>query len=133
MKRRNNSRKPYRTRKFGIKDENIDRQILVLHRAMCEKLIGDSKNDGLLLQQVKSGIEHKYELGQLQYGAYITWMSALELIDNPIMFLDAVLENSARMRKLRRKTPFVGILSEQEREKALKNDAIGETPMETIL
>ncbi|WP_419570500.1 hypothetical protein [Rheinheimera sp.] len=44
--------KPYRVKKTGIKDENIDRQILVLHRAMAEKLLRQPQ----LLPQVLTGL-----------------------------------------------------------------------------
>lgn len=115
-------RRNFRDRPAGLKNENIDRQILVLHKAMAEKLLGSPE----LVEQVKDKAESRYAQGRLNHGAYLTWLSLLENVHQPQVFLDALLEDSHRMRRLRRNSPFVGVLTEEERQQALLADACGE-------
>ena len=112
----------FREQKSGIKDENIDRQIWVIHQAMADKLLHCPH----LLDQVKDKIESRYQQGKLRHGGYLTWLSILELINQPENFRSAILEDSFKMRRLRRQTPMVGILTEQERQSALHKLACGE-------
>ncbi|MBY0418487.1 MAG: hypothetical protein K2W88_10560 [Pararheinheimera sp.] len=104
-----------------MKDENIDRQILVLHQAIASKLL--AKPD--LLEQVKVKLEERRDNGQLGYGAYMHWVSVLELYQQPEQFCAGITEDSPYLRKLRRRTPFVGILTEQERQQALSQHSLG--------
>ncbi|QBF83555.1 hypothetical protein EXU30_13275 [Shewanella maritima] len=113
--------RPYSIKKTSIKDENIDRQIIVIHRAIAHKLLKQPE----LAEQVKARLEAQREEGKLGYSHYITWVSALELIDQSEVFINALTEDSPKMRKLRRRTPFTGILTEAERVAALEQDAIG--------
>ena len=122
MRQRNKKHRPYQIKKTGIKDENIDRQILAIHSAIADKLISQPE----LIEQVKMQLEQRKELGRLSYSQYITWYSILELIGAPDRFKTAVLEDTPKMRKFRRNTPFVNILTEGERQKALKSNSIGE-------
>lgn len=128
MHRRQRSRQNQLT-KNGLKNENIDRQIWVLHRAMAEKLITQPE----LIRRVERKIQERYEQGRMHHGAFLTWSSILEHVNDPDVFLQSVLEDSSRMRKLRRKTPFVGILTEQERESALNKYACGDADIDTLL
>lgn len=114
--------KPYRVRKTGIKDENIDRQILVLHQAIATKLLAEPA----LLEQVAHKLEQRRDNGQLGYGAYMHWVSVLELYQQPEQFYRGITEDSPYLRKLRRRTPFVGILTEAERQQALQHQASGD-------
>ncbi|MDR7122876.1 hypothetical protein [Rheinheimera soli] len=116
-----NRDKPYRVKKTGIKDENIDRQILVLHQAIAAKLLAEPA----LLEQVKTKLEERRDNGQLGYGAYLHWQSVLELYSQPKEFCAGITEDSPYLRKLRRRTPFVGILTEQERQLALSQHSLG--------
>jgi len=122
MSRSTKAAKPYRVKKTGIKDENIDRQILVLHRAMAEKLLRQPD----LLPQVQHKLTERLEQGQISYGAYIHWQSVLELYHQPEQFVLGITEDSPYLRKLRRLTPFSGLLTEQERQQVLLADACGE-------
>lgn len=117
-------------RRGSIKDKNIDRQILVLHQAMLDKLIAQPQ----LLPQVLATLEQRRAMGKLRHGAYLTWYCALEYLkDQPQLTKQTLLEDSPRMRKLRRQTPLVGILSEQERQAALLADACGHTSVEVLV
>ncbi len=113
--------RPYRVKKTGVKDENIDRQILVLHQAIAAKLL----TEPALLDKVRAKLEERRDNGQLGYGAYLHWVSVLELYSQPELFCQGITEDSPYLRKLRRRTPFVGILTEQERQHALQQDAMG--------
>jgi len=110
-----------------MKQSFIDQQIVILHKAMAEKLYAQPA----LIEQVKVTLQQRFENGTLRYGAFLTWQCILEQISNRDAFLSAVLEDSELMRKYRRKTPFVGILTEQERQQALDVDSIG--PVEVVL
>ncbi|NTS78635.1 hypothetical protein HR060_17465 [Catenovulum sp. SM1970] len=115
----------YRVKKGSILDENIDRQIIAIHRAIAEKIW----QQPVLAMQVRDKLEERYELGKIRYGAYLHWLSLLENLQaervNKETFIFGLCEDSPTMRKWRRVTPFVGILTEQERQAALDADAAG--------
>ncbi|WP_232361123.1 hypothetical protein [Paraneptunicella aestuarii] len=119
----------YQVKKSGIKDELIDRQILAIHIAMVEKLLAHPE----LHQQVFETLEERLETGKLRYGGYMTWYSLMDNIDNEKLFRQGVLEDSPRMKKLRRSTPLVGILTEEERQQALMKAACGEANIEHLM
>lgn len=126
MRNKRSKSRPYRVSKLSMKDHNIDSQITAIHLAIAQKLLLEFKqgNDELY-RQVSDNLESKYDQGQIGYGVYITWTSVLELLEQPQAFIDAMTENSAKMKRLRRQTPFVNILSEEERQQALYNNAAG--------
>jgi nucleoside-triphosphatase THEP1 len=95
--------------------DNIDKQILCLHKAMAEKLIANHH----YISHVLETIEVRYECGKMRHGAFLFWSSLMEHIHQPELFLTTVLDNSPQAQKYRRQTPFVGILTEQERQTAL--------------
>lgn len=118
-----------RNKKNGVKDENIDRQIRVLHQAMVKKLI----EQPLLSEKIKLQLEEKHQQGRLGYGPYLTWCSLLEWVETqPEKFIEEVCKDSAYMRRLRRSTPLTGLLSETERQQALDCDAAGTTDISTL-
>ena len=117
-----------RSHRRSIRDHNIDNQVLVLHKAMAEKLI----NQPQLAQKVSAKIGERYAYGKMHHGAYLTWTAIVESVTQPDVFLNALLEDSPRMRKLRRKSPLVGLLTEEERQHALDAFACGETKIETL-
>jgi hypothetical protein len=95
--------------------DNIDRQILCLHQAMAKKLLADQS----YLPQIIDTIESRHKSGKIGYGSYLFWTSLLEHIKQPDLFLQTLLEDSPIIQKYRRQTPFVGILTETERQAAL--------------
>lgn len=121
-RQRNKKRnRPYAVKKTGFKDENIDRQIMAIHNAIAQKLLKHPD----LVDGVKLRLESQRDEGKIGYGQFITWYSVLELFDKPQTFIEAMIEDSQKMRRLRRKTPFVGILTEEERQQALNANATG--------
>ena len=71
-------------------------------------------------------LEERRELGRLTYSAYIHWVSVLENISDKSHFVQGIAEDTPTLRKWRRATPFVGILTETERQAALTANAMGE-------
>ena len=122
MQQRKKPNRPYQIKKTGIKHRYIDSQILVIHAAIADKLIQHPE----LIEQVLQQLEQRKELGRINYSQYITWFSILEQINTPKIFKQAILEDSPKMRKFRRNTPLVNILTEEERQNALSTGALGE-------
>ena len=116
------ARSPFRDARPGVKDENIDRQILAIHCAIGNKMVQHPQLAG----QVQEKVQQRYSQGKMRHSAYLTWSSLLEFVHTPDKFLAALLEDSPKMRRLRRQTPFVGILNEKERQDALLKHACGE-------
>ncbi|MCV2883815.1 hypothetical protein OE749_03755 [Aestuariibacter sp. AA17] len=112
---------PPRIRHRSIKHENIDRQIRVLHHAMGKKILASPE----LQQQVIQKIEERYQMGKLRHGHYLTWLTLMEATDDASLFMTTLLDDSPYMRKLRRFTPFVGVLTEEERQRVLMDFACG--------
>ena len=95
----------------------MDKQILALHSAMADKLLAHP----VYIDSVRATLERRYQAGQLRHSAYIHWHCVLDCINEPTLFRQALLCDDERMRKLRRRTIMVGILSEQERDALLQS------------
>ncbi|MFP8965089.1 hypothetical protein ACKC9G_00720 [Pokkaliibacter sp. CJK22405] len=119
-----NSRRGFRERTFRKSDSGVDQQILRLHEAMVEKVLAEPA----LVAKVRKKLDERYFAGQLRHGAYLYWFGLLDNIDNAEQFREGVLTDNNHMRRLRRRSPFVGILSEEEREAILTrfNEAPGQ-------
>ncbi|AWB66222.1 hypothetical protein C2869_07135 [Saccharobesus litoralis] len=115
-------KRPYQSKKRSIQDENIDRQITAIHHAIALKLWQQQE----LIPQVITTIEQRKTQGRLTYGAYIHWLSVLETVTSREAFISGIAEDTPKMRKWRRQTPFVGILTEAERQQALNDNAMGQ-------
>ena len=93
---------------------------------IAEKLIALHKQgDQKVINNVLATMDERRESGRMRYGEYLTWQSLLEIIDDNDAFIKGMTEDTSQMRKYRRSTPFVGILSEEERTVALEKNAIG--------
>lgn len=106
-----------RERPQSAQQQNIDIQILCLHKAMAEKIIANHD----FIPQIQQTIETRYESGKMRHGAYLFWSTLLEFIDEPELFLSQLLDQSPQIKKYRRQTPFVGVLTEQERQAVLEH------------
>jgi hypothetical protein len=104
-----------RNRHITAQQDNIDKQILCLHKAMGEKLIANHH----YVTQVVETIQARYECGTMRHGAYLFWSSLIEHIEQPTLFMETLLENSPQVTQYRRQTPLVGILTEEERQTVL--------------
>lgn len=129
LERNRKKKRSYSVKKNGIKDENIDRQIIAIHQAIAHKLLKNPE----LAEQVKERLETQRDDGKIGYSQFINWYSILELIDQQAVFIEAMIEDTPKMRRLRRKTPFVGILTEEERQAALNQNALGVIDSITVL
>ena len=124
LTRSKRNRREQRSRKYGVLDTNIDRQIWVIHAAIVEKLIADTA----LIEQVKDSIDQKMEEGHPRFKTLRSWRFILEGCRSHEQLREEILEDSDYKRKLRRATPFGGILTEEERVAALEKAAVGPTP-----
>ncbi|MDX5406744.1 MAG: hypothetical protein LPK11_06855 [Chromatiaceae bacterium] len=100
-----------------------DSQILRLHSAMADKLLAQPER----VTQVLQTLEQRYQAGLLRHSSYIHWYSILDCINEPQLFRSALLDTGERMRKLRRRTVLVGILTEEERMSLLMQATDEET------
>jgi hypothetical protein len=82
---------------------------------MAKKLLANNE----YFEPVCRTIEARYASGKMGYGCYLFWSSLMEHSADAELFLSTLLDNSPSIRKYRRKTPFIGILTEQERQQAL--------------
>ncbi|NRQ41390.1 hypothetical protein HRH59_02230 [Rheinheimera sp. YQF-2] len=105
------SRSAIRRRSVSKAATATDKHILHLHRAMAGKLLAEPWR----ITDIRQTLERRYQAGQLKHSGYIHWNSILDCIDQPELFLSALLDNGERMCKLRRRTVLVGILTEPER------------------
>jgi len=115
--RRAKSKRKAQYEKVPVKDIGIDHQILCLHQAMAEKCFVYPD----LFTGIQARIEMRYSAKQMNYGAYLTWLSILELKDKPEQFTAALLEKSVKMRNMRRATVFTQVLTEEERVIVINN------------
>lgn len=104
-----------KARSKSAQQESVDLQILCIHKAMTAKLLAHSE----YIPQVLQTITSRYASGKMGYGSYLFWTSLMEHIHQPEVFTQTVLENTPQIQKYRRQTPFIGILTEQERQAAL--------------
>lgn len=104
-----------RNRPKTAQQDNIDKQILCLHKAMGEKLIANHH----YIAPVVETIQARYECGTMRHGAYLFWSSLLEYVEQPKFFMETLLETSPQVIQYRRQTPLVGILTEEERQAVL--------------
>jgi hypothetical protein len=109
--RRKQTKRKSHYERVPVKDVGIDHQILYLHQAMAEKCLAHPD----LFIDIQARIEMRYSAKQISYGAYLTWLSILELKDSPEQFKAALFEKSVKMRNMRRATVFTQVLTEEER------------------
>ncbi|WP_210560288.1 hypothetical protein [Psychrosphaera aestuarii] len=113
--------KNYMVKKGGLREALVDQQVLIIHQAIAKKLVachqqGDHQYEIKMLETMNK----RRDEGRMKYGEYLTWQSLLEIIGNSDDFIKGMLEDSPQMRKYRRRTPCVGILTEEERTLALE-------------
>ena len=116
----NRQTKP-RSKKLSLLDENIDRQIQAIHAAIAKKLL----NSAELRELARDKIEAKFKQGQLRYSEYLHWLSTLDNFELTDTFILGFTEYTPQLRRWRRNTPFTGILTEEERQQALEQNALG--------
>ena len=115
------SRTPRKPRQLSKSAEAVDVQIQALHQAIADKLLAQP----IRIDAVRQKLEQRYHAGQLRHSAYIHWHCILDASDDPQLFRRELLSDDERMRKLRRRTIMVGILTEYERKQVLSALALG--------
>ena len=96
-----------------------DQQIWRLHHKIVEKI----EQNPLLCAQVQQCLEQRLAAGQVRHGEYLYWSCLLLEVHLQQQFRDGVLSLDPRICKYRRRTPFVGILTEQERQQILYGES----------
>ena len=104
----------------GQSQQVQDLQIWRLHQKIVEKI----EHDPSLCLQVQQRLEFRLEAGQVRHGEYLYWSCLLQEVHHFSQFRDGVLSMEPRICKYRRRTPFVGILTEQERQEVLYGDLL---------
>lgn len=99
----------------GQSQQVQDLQIWRLHQKIVEKILQEPS----LCLQVQQRLELRLEAGQVRHGEYLYWSCLLLEVQHDRQFRDGVLSMEPRVCKYRRRTPFVGILTEQERQQIL--------------
>lgn len=101
----------------GQQERKLDGQILRLHQAMVEKILQNPDYQPQLLER----LEQQRLAGQLRHSAYLFWHCALLQINDPERFRQAILSEEPSAFKYRRRTLFIGILTEEERIVAMNS------------
>lgn len=99
----------------GQSQQVQDAQILRLHQKIVQKI--ELEPD--LCAKVQQCLEQRLAAGQIRHGEYLYWSCLLLEVHQQEQFRQGVLSMEPRICKYRRRTPFVGILTEQERQQIL--------------
>ena len=76
FKRQQKKKRSYRVSRTGIKDENIDRQITAIHKAIALKLLARfEQGDSTYIAMVEKTLEARRDEGRMGYGEFLTWSS----------------------------------------------------------
>lgn len=90
----------------------VDSNLLAIHRRIGEKLLSHPE----LIVQVETKLEARFKAGMIYRSIYLDWWAVIEMKNNLPSMIEQLCEPSEQMNRLRRHSPFVGILTEQERE-----------------
>ncbi|MEP4892155.1 MAG: hypothetical protein ABJV04_19220 [Aliiglaciecola sp.] len=90
----------------------IDENLLAIHQRIGEKLLQSPE----MINKVEEKLESRFNAGLIYRGLYLDWWSVLELKGDMSSLVSQLCVENERMNKLRRHSPFVGILTETERE-----------------
>ncbi|WP_040522493.1 hypothetical protein [Aliiglaciecola lipolytica] len=90
----------------------IDHNLLAIHKRIGEKLLQNPN----LIEKVEDKLETRFKSNLIYRSIYLDWWAVLELKDDINSLVAQLCVQSEQMNKLRRYSPFVGILSESERE-----------------
>jgi len=95
----------------GRQQQQIDRQIWLIHQQMVDKLLANPA----LLPPVQLQLEQAQQQGLLRHSEYLFWHCALALYQEPDAFRAALLSLEPGPTKYRRSTRLQGVLTEAER------------------
>ncbi len=101
-----------------------DMQIWRLHQKIVEKI----EQDATLCLQVQQCLEPRLAAGQIRHAEYLYWSCLLLEVGQHSQFRDGVLSMEPQVCKYRRRTPFIGILTEHERQQILYAEHEAITP-----
>lgn len=90
----------------------VDANLLAIHKRIGEKLATNPQ----LVDVAAQKLEERFEAGLVYRSIYLNWWAVIEMKNDMPSLIGQMCEESEMMNKLRRHSPFVGILDEQERE-----------------
>lgn len=90
----------------------IDANLLAVHQRIAKKLIAQPDLVDIAAQK----LEDRFQSGLCYRSVYLNWQGLIEMRSDMHELVEQMCEESEMMNKLRRQSPFVGILDEQERE-----------------
>ena len=99
----------------GQNDKVLDLQIWRLHLHIVSKILAEPA----LAMLVQQKLDERLSQQQIRHGEHLYWSAVLMQLADPAQFSAGVLTMEPRVCQYRRRTPFVGILTEQERQQAL--------------
>lgn len=109
-----NANRRQRSNSRQHQQQGIDQQIWLLHREMADKLLKQPE----LVIQVQQRLHELYQQRQLKHSAFLFWSCLLDTLSDAELFKSTLLAMDAKTCQYRRKTPMVGLLSEEERQMA---------------
>lgn len=96
--------------------QQLDRQIWLIHQQMVEKLLANPA----LLPPLQQQLEQTQQQGLLRHSEYLFWHCAFALYPDGPAFRAAILSIEPGPTKYRRRTRLQGLLSETERAALLQ-------------
>ncbi|TRY29947.1 hypothetical protein [Aliiglaciecola sp. M165] len=90
----------------------VDANLLAIHKRIAEKLAAEPH----LVDLAAEKLEQRFAAGMVYRSVYLNWWGLIEMKNDMPSLIKQLCEDSEMMNKLRRHSPFVGILNEQERE-----------------
>ncbi len=90
----------------------VDTNLLAIHKRIGEKLLAHPE----LINKVEAKLEARFKAGMTYRSIYLDWWAVIEMKNDLPSMIEQLCEPSEQMNRLRRHSPFVGILTEQERE-----------------
>lgn len=90
----------------------VDTNLLAIHKRIGEKLL----NHPELIDQVETKLEARFKAGMIYRSIYLDWWAVIEMKHDLPSMISQLCEPSEQMNRLRRHSPFVGVLTEEERE-----------------
>ncbi|WJG10819.1 hypothetical protein [Aliiglaciecola sp. LCG003] len=96
----------------------VDANLLAIHKLIASKIQARPE----LITQVETKLEERFKVGLIYRGNYLNWSAIIDLQNDMPALVAQLCEDSDEMNRLRRQSPFVGVLSEQEREDFLANN-----------
>jgi hypothetical protein len=95
----------------------VDINLLAIHQRIGEKLL----QQPAMIELAHAKLEARFKAGMMYRSIYLDWWAVIEMKEDMPALVEQLCEDSEQMNRLRRHSPFTGILTEQEREAFFKD------------